>query len=161
MWRSYFPNAEIVGVDIQEKEDIDECRIRFLQCDQSNRDDLDRISLLGPYDVIIDDGSHDQEHILLTFDVLYSSLSPGGLYVIEDLQTAYEPKYNGGPVGFERTGQGLARALVDEVNRWHIPNADSALDESRRGVAAVHAYSNIVFIERMGGADPALNRYVL
>jgi trans-aconitate methyltransferase len=157
MWRTYFPRAQVVGIDIEPKV-IREPRIRFLQCDQSSVNDLQRVAALGPFDVIIDDGSHQQAHILLSFEVLYSALKPGGLYVIEDLQTAYAMQSGGGPVGTADTSLSLAKTLIDEVNRRHIPDADNVLDEINCDVAAVHTYSNIVFIERGGGPDPALNR---
>ena len=37
------------------------------------------------YDVIIDDGSHDPGHQVATARIFAPSLSPGGLYVIEDV----------------------------------------------------------------------------
>src|SRR5438445_13894138 len=38
-----------------------------------------------PLDIIIDDGSHASVHQHLTLGVLFPSLKPGGLFVIEDL----------------------------------------------------------------------------
>ena len=107
MWRTYFPDVEVIGIDIYPKM-INEPRIRFYQCDQSSRSDLEWIAALGPYDVIIDDGSHYQSHVLLSFDVLYPVLKPGGVYVIEDLQTAYSTESGGGSVGSPGTGLSLA-----------------------------------------------------
>jgi len=155
MWRSYFPNAEVIGIDIVPKV-IDEPRIRFIQCDQSSRDQLEQIAALGPYDVIIDDGSHIQQHVVLTFETLYPVLNPGGVYVIEDLATAYTESTGGGPPGTEGTGLSIARMLLDEVNREGIPNADLVLDEQYCDVGAIHAYASLLFVERRGGSDPAL-----
>ena len=42
----------------------------------------------GNYDIIIDDGGHEYRQQKPTFEVLWSQLSPGGLYYIEDLQVS-------------------------------------------------------------------------
>jgi hypothetical protein len=43
------------------------------------------------FDVIIDDGSHHCDHIQTTFNALFiHALRPGGIYVIEDLNVAYD-----------------------------------------------------------------------
>ena len=44
----------------------------------------DRVGLL---DLIIDDGSHLYPDYVATADVLFDQLRPGGVYVIEDIQT--------------------------------------------------------------------------
>ena len=41
-------------------------------------------------DVIIDDGSHQPEHQMLTASILRWHLAPGGVYVIEDVQKPEE-----------------------------------------------------------------------
>jgi hypothetical protein len=47
------------------------------------------------FDIIIDDGSHVNEHVITTFEYLLPILNNEGLYVIEDTQTAYWPEYGG------------------------------------------------------------------
>ena len=42
---------------------------------------------LPPLDLIIDDGSHLHPDYVATADVLFERLRPGGVYVIEDIQT--------------------------------------------------------------------------
>ena len=39
----------------------------------------------GPFDIIIDDGSHVGEHIITSFRALFPDLTANGLYAIEDL----------------------------------------------------------------------------
>lgn len=41
----------------------------------------------GPFDLVIDDGSHAFEDILGTFETLWPRMSPGGVYVVEDWRT--------------------------------------------------------------------------
>jgi len=86
-WRDYFPNATIHGVDIYPC-DINEPRIQTSVVDQSNEQQLQ--ALEGPFDLIIDDGSRVYEHQILSFNVLESKLSTGGMYVIEDINENYK-----------------------------------------------------------------------
>lgn len=94
MWRDYFPDADIYGLDRELEAMIDnEPRIITMLCDQSSRDSLSETSakLLAStgcekFDLIVDDGSHWYEDQALTANVFVPSLlSPTGVYVIEDV----------------------------------------------------------------------------
>merc|ERR1740130_1517115 len=90
MWDDFFthPDAKIFGADIVKKGGgIDESRI--IQADQSNWNDLLKLQQKGPWNVVVDDGSHLPEHQLLTFRRLFPSITPGGLYIIEGTETSY------------------------------------------------------------------------
>lgn len=87
MWASYFPNAKIVGLDINPAEFLNTDRIRTFQVDQGDRKSLkaflDKVPDL--FDFIIDDGSHRADHQQITLEALFPRLKPGGIYFIEDL----------------------------------------------------------------------------
>lgn len=95
-WRDYFPNAVIVGVDnnLSNCNLQDDSRICLVNADQNNVNDLRIVQGYGPFDLIVDDGSHDQGHVLTSLIHLWDSLPrpshvgarDGGLYVIEDMQ---------------------------------------------------------------------------
>jgi hypothetical protein len=88
MWRDYFPEAFIWGMDIDVTVMINESRILSIHGDQSSSEHLCRAADLlgGKFDVIIDDGSHVLEHQALTANTLIPKLlSPTGVYVIEDV----------------------------------------------------------------------------
>ncbi|CAE7428194.1 tylE [Symbiodinium sp. CCMP2456] len=51
----------------------------------------------GNFDIIIDDGSHHNKHVKASFEGLWPSVRPGGLYFLEDLQVGREPPYADGP----------------------------------------------------------------
>ncbi len=87
MWREYFPNATIYGVDIDYNRLINEPRIKSKRCDQSDVRSL--FELAGwagdDFGLIVDDGSHVPEHQILTARALGNLLAPDGVYVIEDV----------------------------------------------------------------------------
>ncbi|MHA7872381.1 MAG: class I SAM-dependent methyltransferase, partial [Hyphococcus sp.] len=96
MWADYFPNAHIHGVDIIDKSAHDGPRMTTHKGSQNDQDFLrGLISRIGTPDVIIDDGSHVNEHILTSFKTLFPLLAKTGVYVIEDMQTAYLPDAGG------------------------------------------------------------------
>lgn len=65
--------------------------------DQSNLETL--ASIKPQFDVVIDDGSHRADHMLISFKHLFmNNLRGGGLYVIEDLNCNKHPFYYGGAV---------------------------------------------------------------
>jgi demethylmacrocin O-methyltransferase len=92
-WKDYFPHAVIVGLDIDfsnmsyQVEDWTKERILLIQGDQTDPTDLDRAARFGPFDLIVDDGSHDISDQLGSLLNLWSTLAPGGWYVIEDILT--------------------------------------------------------------------------
>lgn len=92
MWRDYFPNAEIVGMD-NDRAVMDAPlgeRIIAFRCDQSSEDELENIlphlALGGKFDLIVDDGSHNPTDQLRTFRILSRLLDSRGLYIIEDAE---------------------------------------------------------------------------
>jgi hypothetical protein len=146
MWSDYFPNAEIVGVDINEKS-VQGTRIHFERGDQSDRGFLGELTrAYGPFDVVIDDGSHIGSHIRASFDALWDSVKPGGMYVVEDLHVAYHPGYGGGPPGTPGTAAELIKAQIDNTIRRHEETVGVVTFEPP--VTAIHLYPEIVFFEK-------------
>ena len=93
LWKEYFTKAEIYCIDnnlsrIEEYNYIPDDRIKIFYGDQSNSSSLiESCSQMGvdKFDIIIDDGSHIDSHIMTTFHTLFEKyLSPGGLYFVED-----------------------------------------------------------------------------
>lgn len=91
MWRDYFPNAEIFGIDIMDySEKSKGSGIETFVADQSSRDDLQAfINKHGTgFDVILDDGGHAMDHQQVSLGFLFKHLNPGGYYIIEDVHTS-------------------------------------------------------------------------
>jgi hypothetical protein len=87
MWRDFFPNAIIYGIDISDKAMIKADRIQTFLCNQSKEHHLlDLIKKIGTdIDVVIDDGSHRKEHQILTVKTLLPLLKKDVFYAIEDV----------------------------------------------------------------------------
>jgi hypothetical protein len=87
MWAEYFPEAEIWGLDIRPDALINEGRIHSHVCDQGKIQSLlaAREAIGTGFDLIVDDGSHQPEHQILSACVLWPSVAADGYYVIEDV----------------------------------------------------------------------------
>jgi len=85
MWREYFPNARIIGIDMMQPT-LPMDGIEFYICDQNNPMQLASIFFDTKFDVIIDDGSHIIEHQIKSIQTLFKNVNEGGKYIIEDIQ---------------------------------------------------------------------------
>jgi demethylmacrocin O-methyltransferase len=85
-WRDFFPNASVVGLDCRAECIFHEPRISTFQGQQADPACLEALARQGPWNLIVDDGSHRLEDQLASLLGLWSSLQAGGLYSIEDVQ---------------------------------------------------------------------------
>ena len=88
MWAEFFPCASIVGLDNNLSTLFIEGHIKTCYADQSSPGSLHDAmrSMHMPYvDLIVDDGSHDPAHQVITLNALLPYLRPHGLYVVEDM----------------------------------------------------------------------------
>jgi demethylmacrocin O-methyltransferase len=148
MWKAYFRKSAIVGIDLYDKTHFSEHRIDVRQCDQADADRLVQLSSeYGGFDIVIDDGSHLSDHVIKSFETLFPLLRPNGIYVVEDLQTAYWTTWGG---GMENPNNSMAyfKGLVDGLNYMEYPIAGykpTYFDENIVGISFVH---NLVFIQK-------------
>ena len=96
MWKEYFPNATIYGIDIDPRcKQFEEERIKCFIGDQNEEDFLLEIkNEIGKYDILLDDGSHITKHQIKTFNILYENCDKNGFFIIEDLRNSYEEFLN-------------------------------------------------------------------
>lgn len=149
MWKRYLgPHARIIGVDIDPAcahyaEDQIEIRIG----DQSNPAFLaGLVREYGSPDIVLDDGSHVMSHIRASFEVLFPAVQRNGVYMVEDLHTAYWGEFEGGlrqPGSFIE----VAKGLVDELNADHARGAIEPTDFTRTTLS-MHFYDSIVVFEK-------------
>lgn len=97
MWADYFPNAEVIGLDIRRDCLFNEGRIRCLEANQASPASLhDAVEILGlgpgEFDLIVDDGSHELDHQLISAQTLLPYVKLGGYYIIEDIALDCRPQ---------------------------------------------------------------------
>ena len=134
MWEKYFPKANIFGIDINE-----EClqyqsdRTKIFIGDQSDVSFLRNVKAKIPkIDILIDDGSHKEEHQKKTFEVLSDYMKSNGKYVIEDIETSYYNEFNGG-INKKGTFIENLKNLIDVINRDYIKDKKLNTSSPRRG----------------------------
>jgi hypothetical protein len=159
MWKHFFPNALIVGLDLQDKKFVEEDRIRVYEGDQADPEVLERIVReVGPPRIVIDDGSHFSHHVRTTFGVLFPLLENRGYYAIEDTQTSYWPEWHGSADRQSRaTTMAMVKDLLDGLNYVEFVDDDYEPTYTDRNVKEVHCYHNLVII-RKGRNDERTNK---
>jgi hypothetical protein len=90
-WNKVFPKMKYYGFDITNCEHLNfnKEKIKIFQGDQSKVEDLEKFvdyfDIEKKIDFIIDDGSHEHNHIVISFETLFPYLKSGGYYFVEDL----------------------------------------------------------------------------
>lgn len=168
MWRRYLhPDSTIVGIDIDpttRQFDDPSRRLHVRIGSQTDISFLQRVvSELGPFDVILDDGSHMNSHIALTFQHLFpSGLASGGVYVVEDLHSNYWKPYRDNPMSFADFTKWLIDAMhahyqtVDSKELDYRANDSHRLMELRVPLATtlvekVEFYDSVAVVHRAKG----------
>ena len=150
IWREYFSNAIICGFDINDKK-ISIPGVDILIGDQTDPVFLSNlVNKYKNFDIIIDDGSHVSKHIIKSFDFLFNYLNLGGLYIIEDLQTSYFPRYGGSRVNLNKknTSINFIKKLLDSVNYENHDRPFYKKNKYDGLIKSVNMYQNIAFIEK-------------
>ncbi len=95
-WKEYFPNAEIIGADIDKKILKNEDRIKTFYVDQTNpasiKEMFDKIGI-EKYDIILEDGLHEFNANICFFENSIKYLSNNGTYIIEDIYFKDQKKF--------------------------------------------------------------------
>lgn len=96
LWKRYFGlQAEIIGIDINPDAMFTEMQIdtmEYNQCDPS-------LAAHGPFDIVIDDGSHEAQHQVESFEHLWPRTT--GVYLIEDCHRVYPSVRNVGGIRYD------------------------------------------------------------
>ena len=149
MWKDFFENGEIFSFDIIDKTHLSEPRITVFQGNQVDNNFLSNlVNQTGPLDIIVDDGSHLNSHVIRTFNYLFNYLKTGGIYVVEDTQTSYWKSMGGdyqNPSNLDTT-MNYFKSLADGLNHReyiHPGYEPSYLDLN---ISSIHFYHNLIFI---------------
>lgn len=163
LWAEYFPCATLVGLEYKASntETDGAAKIQTIQGDQGDADFL-RTTFLeqsdgGNFDLIVDDGGHHYEQQRASYEVLFEkALNPGGLYVVEDIETSYWAK------GTELYGNPVTRGgrqepitivnqfkeVVDVVNKKFHDNTFTVFGQVDQLISTIAFGSNVIFMEK-------------
>lgn len=151
MWKRYFPKSSIYSIDIYDKSRLQEDRIQIFTGSQDDEAFLsDLFQRIGSLDIVIDDGSHVNEHVIKTFEILYPLLNNGGIYVIEDVQTSYWTDVGGDSTNLDNpsTIMGYFKSLVDCLNYEEFDILQYKPTYYDRNIVAMHFYHNLIFVHK-------------
>jgi hypothetical protein len=174
MWKQYFPNSMIYGIDIIDKSALEEDRIKIFQGSQDDELFLRKvITETGKVDIIIDDGSHRNDHVIKTFKILFPELNNGGIYVVEDTHISYIPTYAnwskfcsddvaphwaeyGGSLDLydQKTMINFFKRLVDCLSHQEFIHPGYTPNYFDRHIVGINFYRNQVFIHKGDNTAP-------
>lgn len=149
MWKHYFWRGQVIGMDIHAKHGVDEARLCTVRGDQGDATFLGAFARdYGPFDVIVDDGSHFSVDVRTSFATLFDHLRPGGVYIVEDLQSSYWPGWGGSVDPDARTtSMAMVKSLLDGLNHQEMIERTSPAPTDTQ-VRGVHVHHNIAVVEK-------------
>lgn len=132
LWRRYLgERATIFGVDINpECAAFDGQYGQVRIGSQADPEFLHQVvKEMGGVNVVLDDGSHVARHQRASFDAVFPLLSDGGLYIIEDLHTAYWWDYGG---GLRRRGTAIEflKTKIDDMHSHYFRGGTDRIPQS-------------------------------
>lgn len=130
LWKALFPNADLWEAEFNAK-CVQECKgkpaldgVKVLIGDQGDRATVGGwiTQSGGQFDAIIDDGGHKNNQIRTSFELLWPTVKPGGLYSLEDLQVGRMPAYrDAGDVVMSDIVQAWVGQLLTNKTRKDFP----------------------------------------
>jgi len=114
MWKCFFHNAEVYGIDIKQKPWVEQLGIHTYIANQANREQLQGFidEYKGGFDIIVDDGGHWMNHQQVSLGFLFKHLKPGGLFIIEDVHTSIPKFYKG--FGVDATQSNTTLKMIND-----------------------------------------------
>ncbi|KQO88544.1 hypothetical protein ASF33_23645 [Methylobacterium sp. Leaf92] len=158
MWKRWLgPLARIVTIDINEVcRQYEDEQVAVRIGDQSDPKFLQAIiDEFGAPDAVLDDGSHHMQHVTESFQFLYDRIASNGVYMIEDMHTAYWPEYGGGRDD-PRSIIERFKGLIDDLNADHIRDGTVTPSNFTRQTIAMTAYDSIIVFEKA----PLINKHM-
>jgi Methyltransferase domain len=145
MWKHYFgPRCRIYGVDIEPacRRYEDEQTEIFIG-DQADELFWARfVEQVPRIDVVIDDGGHEPEQQITTLEALLPHISPGGVYLCEDMHGRRNPFH------------AYVTDLSGKLNSWRTvePGLRRIPSDFQQMVQSIHLYPFVAVIERRSEA---------
>lgn len=116
-WSQYYTNSTVLGIDIDEKcKSLETQKIKIEIGSQNDLFFLEKVcNKYGPFDLIVDDGSHLNQDVITSFKFLFDFLKNDRIYIVEDVVTSYWREHNGGYKKYDAMVE-FFKNIIDEVN---------------------------------------------
>lgn len=169
MWKQYFhADSTIVGIDIDKSctaHEIASENVFVRIGSQADPEFLAQVNgEFGPFDIILDDGSHKTHHQIVSFGALFrDGLKDGGCYMVEDMHTNYWLKHVDSPETF----MDVAKQMIDIIHEPYFDRKEThfragheeALGEMEVSYLAAHLasiafYDSIVVFDKQQRSLP-------
>lgn len=141
MWRSFFGNeCNIIGVDIEPacKSYANEFT-KVIIGDQESRPFWEQFRQTNPYlDIIIDDGGHQSNQQIVTFEESFCHLKPGGVFICEDIHGLFN----------DFTFHSFCVAMNLNGMQKEKDNPAIISNSVQRQIASIHYYPFMIVIEK-------------
>lgn len=150
MWKSYFGSkSRIFGIDINPAcKELEEDRITIFIGDQCDRDFLEYVvDNVPPLDIIIDDGGHEMNQQIISFEQLFPHLKDYGIYICEDLHTSYWKGW-GGRYKSRKTFVEYTKNFIDYMNAWLANDKKLSVNYYTKNLYATHYYPSMIVFEK-------------
>jgi hypothetical protein len=150
LWRQYFGSkATIFGIDIDQRcAAFNGVNGQVRIGSQADPQFLQKVvAEMGGVDIVIDDGSHVASHQRVSFETLFPLLNEEGVYICEDLHTAYWRGFHEG--GYRRAGTfiEIAKGIVDDMHS-DFHRKGSHLRDANRSIAGISFHNSMAVIEK-------------
>ena len=155
MWAKYFQRGEIYGIDncehvngqeyVDARENNHADRIHLFKIDQGDTEGIRAFARAhGPFDIVIDDGSHKPEHQISCFSVLFPRTRKH--YVIEAMHPAYKHRSHKTIEHFQ--------AVIHRMNRYGSLRTYDIEETSKEDpydyIEGVMFYPNMIWVKVYG-----------
>lgn len=111
-----------------------------------------RVAAMGGLDILVDDGGHTMNQQLTTFETFWPHIRPGGLYIVEDVQTSYLSAWGGSrdPVHSQHSG-GRATTFMGHITKLlDALNCDYSPEDCDTGLQGVHCTHHACAVRKAG-----------
>lgn len=148
MWREYFPNATIFGIDHNDKYAMamagKDPFIQTVCMEATKKEDWDHFAKCwgGDFDIIIDDGGHFSNQIIAAFGNAWPLLGPGGLYFVEDTHQIFEQEKSYDLTAFKYFAS-LTEARLHEYGHGQTARPSEASD-----IEFYHQYKSLLIFKK-------------
>ncbi len=156
-WKKYLPKgSHIYGIDVNPLcNNLNfSSNITFIHGSATDEELVQKHFQEMKFDVIIDDGSHHCQDVITTFELLFSKVKEGGLYIVEDCHSSYWAKY-GGEYQNPNSSIEYFKKLVDILHYKYIIDKnvmtipEQAISKVlNKDIASVQFYDSVIAVEK-------------